>query len=173
MGRFRQIAVLAVAAALGAYAQQPKQQAQGRQQAAAAQGLGRHPGEEVLLRLSSMTQTEREQLLSGLPTKQRENIERQIQNFQKMPPAQQERKLQQLERLNALPEARQQEVRASMKQFNRLPQFRKMAINQELRSIQKLPESERQAYIYSEEVGARFSPDERRIMGDMTEILPR
>jgi hypothetical protein len=160
MKRFRFFALLAVAAVLHAQTEQPKR-------------LGRHPGEEVLQRLSSMTQTEREQLLSRLPPAQRENIERRIQNFQKMPPAQQEKTLQRLERLNALPPVRQEEVRASMQQFNKLPQPRKMAINQELRRIQNMPNDERQAYIYSnEEIGARFSVEERRIISDMTEILP-
>jgi hypothetical protein len=151
---------------------QPKQQPQPRQQAAPNQGLGKHPGEEILQRLSSMTQAEREQVLSKFPPAQRENIEKRIQNFQKMPPAQQERTLQRLERLNSLPPARQVEVRRSMNQFNKLPQPRKAAINQELRHIQTLPDDERQPYVASDSVGARFSPDEQRIMGDMADILP-
>jgi hypothetical protein len=154
-----------------------RQQAQGAQpgadnRAGLNQSLAKHPAEEILSRLASMTQAEREQALSKLPPAQRARIEQRIQNFQKMPPAQQERTLEKLELLNSLPPARQTQVRRSMNQFNKLPQERKQAINRELRRMSDMSPDERTAYMNGEEVGSRFSPEEHQIMADMAEVFP-
>jgi hypothetical protein len=135
--------------------------------------LDNHPGEQILMKLSSMTPEEREQALSRLPPAQRANIEKRIENFQKMPAAQQERTLEKLERLNNLPAQRQKQVRRSMTELNKLPDDRKKAVNQELRNMTGMSGDERAAYTGTDAFRNRYSPEEQQIVGDLAEILPQ
>jgi hypothetical protein len=144
----------------------PQQQKQGRGNAQPK------PGPQLLNRLAQMTPEEREKALSRLPPAQRENLERQIRNFQQLPPAAQERRLDRAERLNSLPPQQQNQVRRSANQLRNLPEDRRMAINQELRHMSVMPDDERQAYMNTEEFRNRFSPDEQRIVGNLAKILP-
>ena len=59
-----------------------------------------------------------------------------------------------------------------MNQLKDLPQDRRVAINRELQHMSVMPDDERQAYMNTEEFRNRFSPDERRIVGDAAEVLP-
>src|SRR6185437_3611854 len=88
----------------------------------------RHPGEQILQRLQSMTPEEREQALARLPPARRAQIEKRIQNFENLPPAAQERRLDRLERLNSLPPQKQNQVRRSIRQLNQMPDDRKKTI---------------------------------------------
>jgi Protein of unknown function (DUF3106) len=131
-----------------------------------------HPGEQILMKLSSMMPEEREQALSRLPPAQRANIEKRIENFQKMPPAQQQRTLEKLERLNSLPPQRQNQVRRSMTALNKLPDDRKKAVNQELRNMTGMTGDERAAYMATDAFRNHYSPEEQQMVGDLAEILP-
>jgi hypothetical protein len=131
-----------------------------------------HPGEQILRGLSQMTPEELEKALSRLPPAQRANIEKQIQNFQKLPPAAQKRRLDRLELLNNLPPQRQQEVRRSMNQLKDLPEDRRKAINRELQRMSVMPDDERQSHMNTDAFRNRFSPDERRMLGNLAEIQP-
>lgn len=123
-------------------------------------------------RLSKMTPEERAKALAAIPPERRANIERRLSDFEKLPPAQQQRVRSRLEKLNALPPARQREVRQSMRDFNALPQDRKTALNQEMRRMQGMPNDERQSYSNTDGFKKRFSPEERKIMDNLSEIRP-
>jgi len=129
-------------------------------------------GEQMLMKLNSMTPEEREQALGKLPPAQRARIEQRIENFQKLPPAQQAKNLERLQRLNALPPQRQKEVRKSMADLNKLPQDRKASVNRELRNMTGMTADERAAYMNTDAFRSRYSPDEQRVVGDLAEILP-
>jgi hypothetical protein len=156
-----------------AYAQRGSAPPEVRPQQAHRNPQDNHPGEQILMKLSSMTAEEREQALSRLPPAQRANIEKRIQNFQKMPAAQQERTLERLERLNSLPAQKQNQVRRSMTALNKLPDDRKKAVNQELRNMTGMSGDERAAYLGTDAFRNRYSAEEQQMVSDLAEILPQ
>jgi flagellar motor switch protein FliG len=166
------VASLLTATMSSAYAQRGSAPPEVRPRQAQRNPQDNHPGEQILMKLSSMTPEEREQALSRLPAAQRENIEKRIQNFQKMPAAQQERTLEKLERLNSLPAQKQNQVRRSMTALNKLPDDRKKAVNQELRNMTGMSGDERAAYMATEAFRNHHSLDEQQMVGDLAEILP-
>ena len=125
---------------------------------------GSHPIEEFM----RMSPEEREKALQKLPADRQEKVRQQLQRYDQMPP---ERKAQ-LQRLWQLPPDKQQKVRSSMRDFSELPQDRREAMRQQLRTMGTMSSDQRKDYLNSPEFKQQYSPDEREIMKNMSEILP-
>lgn len=115
-----------------------------------------------------MSPEEREKALQKLPADRQEKVRQQLQRYDQMPP---ERKAQ-LQRLWQLPPDKQQKVRSSMRDFSELPQDRREAMRQQLRTMGTMSSDQRKDYLNSPEFKQQYSPDEREIMKNMSEILP-
>ena len=133
---------------------------------------GPRPGEQMLDRLIKMSPEQRDKALQNLEPQRRLNIERRINEIQKLPAGTLNLNLQRLERLNHLPQPRQGQVRRSINQFSALPEDRKAQMSRELQRIAALPDEDRRAYMNTEEFRNRYSANEQQIMSNLSEITP-
>jgi hypothetical protein len=133
-----------------------------------------HPGEQMLDRLLQMSPEQRQKALDrlNLPPQRRQNIEKRINEIQKLPPAMQNLARTRLEMLNSLPQPRQNQVRRSINQYAGALPERKAQMNEALQRIANLPDEDRRAYMNTEEFRNRFSPTEQQIISNLSEITP-
>jgi hypothetical protein len=145
--------------------------ARGMQGAPSGAGAPR-PGEQMLDRLIKMSPEQRDKALQNLEPQRRLNIERRINEIQKLPAGTLNLNLMRLERLNHLPQPRQGQVRRSINQFSALPEDRKAQMSRELQRISALPDEDRRAFMNTEEFRNRYSANEQQIMSNLSEITP-
>jgi hypothetical protein len=125
--------------------------------------------ESVAARLMLATPEQRQRALERFPAARREQIQKQLAWFDSLPKTQQELQIRRLERFAALPPDKQVIVRRQMEVFNQLPPARKQAIRRALLLLQSLPDAERTARMNSRAFRSRFSPEEQRIIADLSE----
>ena len=128
----------------------------------------------MLDRLLKMSPEQRQKALDrlNLPPQRRQNIERRLNEIQKLPPDMQNRARTRLEMLNSLPQPRQNQVRRSINQYAAAQPERKAQMNQALQRIAPMSDEDRRAYMNTEEFRNRFSPNEQQIIGNLSEITP-
>lgn len=135
-------------------------------------GRQSQPGSQLIDRLAGMKPKDREKALANMPPERREALMKRLDVFESMPPGARDQSRRQLERMRSLPEEKQQEVRQSLRIFQGMPEDRKAALGSELEKLRTLPVEDRQPHISSDDFQARFSGRERRILGNLVEILP-
>ena len=122
-------------------------------------------------RWNLMTPEQRERALRRLPPERRERIRAQIARFNSLPPREQQRLRERYARLAALPPDRQDLVRGDLRRLNQMPPERRRAVAREMRQLRNMPEAGRAARMESEAFRTSYSPEERRILEDLSENL--
>ncbi len=124
-----------------------------------------------LERLYRATPEQRERVLEKLPPLQQERARKNLEWFDRLPKEQQQMVLQRADRLAALPPEKRLAFQQSLRSFQQLPQDRKAAIGVALRRLQVMPEDQRNRVLSSDQFRVRFSPEERKIILDLSEVM--
>jgi hypothetical protein len=127
----------------------------------------------ALDKLSRMPPKQREQQLQKLSPERRAVIEDKLEKYNRLPQAQKDRLRAQTEVFQNLPPERQDAVRRTFRKFNTLPEDRRKPVRQELQELRGMPEAERNARMNSEEFRNKFSPGERQILENLTNLVPQ
>lgn len=154
------IAVLVVTAALSA---QPKAGIVPKKRAARQVGQ--------LEKFSKMTPDERKRVIEKLPPERQKQVERNVESYNKLSDAEKRNLLGRLEHFHNLPAADQQRARRLIREVNLMPEDRRKQVRQEMARLRRLPEPERNARLASEDFKGRYSPDEQRLIGNLTPLL--
>ena len=129
-----------------------------------------NPG-SMAAKLYQMTPDQRERVLEKLPAARQEQLRRNLAYFDNLPKEQQQRLIQGAERLAAMTPQREREVRQSWQAFQKLPVERQVAVRRALNLMQTMPEEQRNQLTESDQFKNRFSPDEQRIIRDISDIV--
>jgi hypothetical protein len=89
-----------------------------------------------------------------------------------MPPRQRQRTVDRIEALEHLTPQRREQVRASFQDFRTLAEDRQRMVKKAFRDLRECPPEQRLAMINSSEFQGRFTPKERRILGDILAVEP-
>jgi hypothetical protein len=161
---------LAVGMVVPSPAQNRKGEAHAAQRAAHPPKPGKAP-KTPIDEFETMPPEQQRQALDRLPPAQRQQLEERLRRFNHLP-AEQQRALKGLyNRLHQLPPQRQDAVRKAINQFSEQKPDRQQAIREELRGLASLPQQERDARFASLEFRDRFSPKERGIVRDMSDLV--
>ena len=123
-------------------------------------------------RLSQMTPEQRERVLEQLPPERQAQMRKQLEKFDSLPPAAKERLSRLAAPLMALPPERQRLVNQGIISINRLPDDRKPPVRKELLSLLNMTPEDRAARLNSGDFKKAYSPDEQKILSDLSNNLP-
>ncbi len=122
-------------------------------------------------RLFRAAPDQRERVLEKLPPVQQERARQLLAWYDRLSPQQQEQVLERQQRWDSLTPERRREVQQSVRALQALSPDRRMAVNQTFRRLQTLPEEERTQALNSDQFKSQFSPEEQRIVLDLSEII--
>jgi hypothetical protein len=89
-----------------------------------------------------------------------------------MSPQQRQRAFDRTEAMERLPQARRIQVRDALTSLGLLPKDRRMYVSREFRAMRDMPAAQQQAFLNSPVMRARFSDQERQILGHLFEVAP-
>jgi len=155
----------------------PSLSAQGRRV-----GMGKHSppraqksgkaAKTPLEQFERMSPEEQKKALAKLPPERRQRMEERLQGLRNLPPDQRSNLMAQYGRFSELSPERQQAVRNAWKQFGSQTPERQQAMREELRHLGDIPAAERLARLNSPDARGKFSPQEQRMIRDMSDALP-
>ena len=122
-------------------------------------------------RLYQMSPDERERALEKVPAPRQEAIRKQLAYFDSLPKEQQQVMLGRTERFAALPPEKRRAFMQQMQALNQLPQERRQLVGGALRRLQSMSDLERANVLNSQQFRNRFSPQEQKIIADLSEVL--
>jgi len=122
-------------------------------------------------RLFQATPEERERAIEKLPPARQEMVRAQLKYFDSLPKNQQEIMIRRTERLDALTPEKRRAFQQQMQNLNRLPPDRRQAVAGALRRLQVMPEEQRIRALNSEQFKSRFSPEEQKMIADLSEVM--
>ena len=122
-------------------------------------------------RLYRASPEERERALEKLPPAMQERFRRNLSWFDGLPRQQQDIVVRQTERFAALPPEKRREFQLQLRALNQMPPERRRPVVQTLRRLQMMPDAERAAVLGSEQFKSRFSPEEQKIILDLSEVM--
>jgi len=169
--------LLAVAAGIceqkAAKVPSPKKDASPRKNGGAAPKAGPRltPPGSPAARLYQATPEERERAIEKLPPAAQERVRNQLKYFDSLPKNQQEIMIRRTERLDALTPEKRRAFQQQMQNLNRLTPDRRQAVAGALRRLQVMPEEQRLRVLNSEQFKSRFSPEEHRMIADLSEVM--
>jgi hypothetical protein len=94
-----------------------------------------------------------------------------LQWFDGLPKQQQEIVLRQTERYEALSPDARKAFQQRMRDLQGLPQERRQAVGAALRRLQVMNDDQRARVLASDQFKSRFSPEEQKIISDLSEVL--
>lgn len=130
------------------------------------------PAHAPIEEFARMSPEERQKALAKLPPERAEKLQKQLNDYNKMNPEQQAAAREQLDAFRNLPPARQEKLRKVFSKFSGEPAERQQEMRQELNQLRELPEADRRARLNSPEFKRRFNNNERKIVREMTDLLP-
>lgn len=122
-------------------------------------------------RLFQATPEERDRAIEKLPLAQQERVRNQLKYFDSLPKGQQEIMLRRTEALDALTPEKRRAFQQQMQNMNRLPPDRQQAVRGALRRLQVMPEERRNNVLNSEQFKSMFSPEEQKMISDLSEVM--
>jgi hypothetical protein len=122
-------------------------------------------------RLYKASPEERERALEKLPPARQAQARRQLEEFDRLPIEQQQIRIRQAEKLASLPPEKRREVTQTWRTFQTLPPDRKQAVRAALRRLQTMPDEQRARILASDQFRLRFSPDEQKIIVDLSDLI--
>jgi hypothetical protein len=129
------------------------------------------PGNPVE-RLMALPPQERERVLEKLPARQQANLRERLNRFDQLPPAQRARVYQIWNNFNRLPAEKQAIVMRQIQAFNALPEIRRETLRPILQRLRSMPEPRRNALLGSDAFRSQFSPDEVKMLSDISQNYP-
>jgi hypothetical protein len=122
-------------------------------------------------RLYKASPEERERALEKLPTNMQEQFRNQLKRFDSLTPAQQQLQLKWVERYSALPQEQQAAFRQQLQALQKMPPERRQPIATALRRLEGMPDAQRRQVLDSEEFKSRFSPEELKMISDLSVVM--
>lgn len=122
-------------------------------------------------RLFQASPEERERALEKFPPARQEAIRKNLEWFDRLPKAQQDVVVRRTERLAALSPEKQRAFQQQLQALNGLAQERRQAVVMALRRLQIMSDDERAKVLASEQFKSRFSPEEQKIIADLSEVM--
>jgi hypothetical protein len=122
-------------------------------------------------RLFRATPEDRERAIEKLPQAAQDRVRNQLKYFDSLPKDQQEIMIRRTERLDALTPEKRRAFQQQMQNMNRLPPDRQQAVRGALRRLQVMPEEQRMRVLNSEQFKGRFSPEEQKMIADLSEVM--
>ena len=167
-------AALGVCALAGPVFAQPQEEPlRARKGFGAKKGLRRLPPGSRMEALERMTPEQRERFLNSLPAQRRAEAERRLNAWRQMTPVERARARQTLGEFRDLSPDRQRRIRMLYGEFNGIPPERQPLLRAELTELRHLDPAGSRARMNTEEFRGKYSPAERRLLGDLSEALPR
>jgi len=124
-------------------------------------------------RFLQMTPEEQERFIEKANPQQQERLRQARDRYNGFSLAQKERLFRQYQLLTALPPAQQALISREIAFFNnRLPEDRRRPVGEELVRLHGMSESDRAARLASDDFRAKFSPEEQRLLGNLSQNLP-
>jgi hypothetical protein len=123
-------------------------------------------------RLYLATPEQRERALERLRPEQQESARRNLAWFDGLAKEDQAIVIRRTERFAAMPPAKKRVFILHMQVLNRMPPPRKKMITAALVRLQTMPDEQRAEALASVEFRSRFSPDEHKIIEDLSEVMP-
>ncbi len=117
------------------------------------------------------TPEQRDRAIEKLRPLQRERIRRNLAWFDSLPKEDQEIVIKRTERFSALLPEKRRAFALQLQTLNRMAPPRRQAIGAALRRLQRMPDERRAAILASREFQERFSPDEQKIILDLSEVM--
>jgi hypothetical protein len=128
---------------------------------------------ENLAKLLKLSPDQRTKALASLPPARRQQIEKRIEDYQKMPEMERARQLDRLRRMQGLPPQRQAQVRSSVAKLQALPAPRHSVVQRQINQMRPLTDVDRSALMNSEEFRSKFTPAEQQIIADICLVTPQ
>jgi len=122
-------------------------------------------------RLYRASPEERERALEKLPPRMQDRFRQNLAWFDGLPKPQQEIVVRRSERFAALTPERRKEFLDQMRALNQMTPERRRPIVQALRRLQMMPDAERATVLDSEQFKSRFSPEEQRMITDLSAVM--
>jgi hypothetical protein len=122
-------------------------------------------------RLYRASPEERDRAIEKLPAPMQERFRRNLNWFDNLPKEQQEMVMRQSERFAALTPESRRDFLTQMRALNQLPPERRRPVVQALRRLQMMPDADRAAILASEEFKGRFSPEEQKMILDLSQVM--
>jgi hypothetical protein len=129
-------------------------------------------------RLLKMPAEERQQFLRDhprfqrLPARQREQIQERLRRLSQMPRPERDRVLERYRLFDRLPSDKQSDARAIYQRWQQLPEGRRPVLLDEYDDLRESTPEERGSRLDSKEFRDEFSEEERRILTDLSGLLP-
>ena len=141
-------------------------------EAALAQSRRQIAPHALLDRLNRMKPAQRERALQRLPPERRRMVEERLDRYNRMSPEERARLRGQYDIFQELRPEDKDAVRKLFRRFSRFPDDRRTAMRDELDELRKLGEAERRARMGRDEFRNRFSVPERRLLENLSGLLP-
>jgi Protein of unknown function (DUF3106) len=147
------------------------------------QGMGaqrgpRGPGRGFMQRLRDLPPEEQERVLKNdrrfqrLSAEQQARIRENLQRWNALTPPERERLRERQRVFQGLSPNQRQEARAIFQQWRDLPPPRRRELRLAFRHLRNLSPGQREHFLSSPRIQSRFSPDEIRILRDLSRLLP-
>lgn len=122
--------------------------------------------------LERMTPEQQERFLNSLPAPRRAQAREMLSKWRDMSPEEKQRARQSLGEFRGLSPERQRRIRMLYGEFNGLPADRQPVLRVELKELRAMELPARRARFTSKEFRERYSPDERRLLRELSIALP-
>lgn len=126
----------------------------------------------ALERYNAMTPEQRQKFLDRLPAERRKQFQEYQQNLNGLNADQRTRLQNQYENFQQLPPEKQQAARKAFRDMNQLPVERRHTVRGEAARLNRMSGSDRQTFLSSEEFKAKYSPQERRMIQELGNLIP-
>ena len=125
-------------------------------------------------RFNLMSPEERKRALEKLPPERRKRIEEQLNQYNHLTPEQRRQERLRYQAFNQqFPPDKQNQARRLFRQFGELPQERRGPLRKEFESLRGMPEADRRARINSDEFRSKYDSHERKILSDLSGLVPK
>jgi hypothetical protein len=125
----------------------------------------------VVTRLYKASPEQRDRALEKLPPKMQEQLRNQLKRFDSLTPAQQQLQLKWVERYSALPKGQQDAFKLQWQALGKMTPEQRHPIAAALRRLEDMPDAQRRKLLDSDEFKTRFSPQELKMISDLSVIM--
>jgi DNA-directed RNA polymerase subunit F len=109
----------------------------------------------------------------SLPPERQQQIRENLQRWNNATPAQRQILREREEIVQSLSPEQRDQLRQVFPRWRQLPPDRRQALMQSFAKLRDLPPDQREKFLTSPEVQQHFSPEERGILGDLGNLLPK
>jgi hypothetical protein len=140
-----------------------------------ARRQGRHAG-DWLRRYKDLPPDQQEKALQSdtqfqsLPPQRQQQLREQLQRFNSLPPEKQRRVLNRMETWEHLTPQQKDQARQLFSQLQQLPPERRQKLQTAIEDLRAMPPGQRQQVIESEKFKSQFSPQERGLLGGISQL---